>query len=164
MYDLPFRYIWLHTQTPGYLFPNVFAAGGHNELTLWGQATHIFVSKLTIIGSDNGSSPGRRQAFIWTNAVILLIWLLGRNIIQWNINRNPYIRIQQKAFENVVCEMAAILRRPQFVNFTFTEWRYILAIVCLCIQLPRGRMCHFTPFCFGHQVGTKSINCLQWTA
>ena len=39
--------------------------------------THICVSKLTIIGSDNGFSPGRRQAIIWTNAGILSIGLLG---------------------------------------------------------------------------------------
>ena len=43
------------------------------DLTHWGRVTHICVSKLTIIGSDNGLSPGRRQAIIWTNAVILLI-------------------------------------------------------------------------------------------
>ena len=42
-------------------------------LTHWGRVTHICVSKLTIIGSDNGLSPGRRQAIIWTNAGILLI-------------------------------------------------------------------------------------------
>ena len=35
--------------------------------------THIYVSKLTTIGSDNGLSPGRRQAIIWTNDGILLI-------------------------------------------------------------------------------------------
>ena len=35
--------------------------------------THISVGKLTIIGSDNGLSPERRQAIIWTNAGILLI-------------------------------------------------------------------------------------------
>ena len=35
--------------------------------------THICVSKLTSIGSDNGLSPGRRQAIIWTNDGILLI-------------------------------------------------------------------------------------------
>ena len=40
---------------------------------------HIWVGKLTIISSDNGSSPGRRQAIIWTNAVILLIGPLGTN-------------------------------------------------------------------------------------
>ena len=41
--------------------------------------THICVSKLNIIGSDNGLSPGRRQAIIWTNAGILLIGPLGTN-------------------------------------------------------------------------------------
>ena len=41
--------------------------------------THICISKLTIIASDNGLSPGRRQAIIWTNAGILLIRLLGTN-------------------------------------------------------------------------------------
>ena len=34
--------------------------------------THICVSKLTIISSDNGLSPSRHQAIIWTNAIILL--------------------------------------------------------------------------------------------
>ena len=48
-------------------------------LTHWGRVTHICVNKLTIIGSDNGLSPGRRQAIIWTNAGILLIGPLGTN-------------------------------------------------------------------------------------
>ena len=41
--------------------------------------THICVGKLTIIGLDNGLSPGRRQAIIWTNDGILLIGPLGTN-------------------------------------------------------------------------------------
>ena len=41
--------------------------------------THICISKLTIIGSDNGLSPDWHQAIIWTNAEILLIWTLGTN-------------------------------------------------------------------------------------
>ena len=48
-------------------------------LTHWGRVTHICVSKLTIISSDNGLSPDRRQAIIWTNAGILLIGPLGTN-------------------------------------------------------------------------------------
>ena len=40
---------------------------------------HICISKLTIIGLDNGLSPGRRQAIIPTNAGILLIGSLGTN-------------------------------------------------------------------------------------
>ena len=45
----------------------------------WGRVTHIRVSRLTITGSDNCLSPGRRQAIIWTNAEILLIGRLGTN-------------------------------------------------------------------------------------
>ena len=41
--------------------------------------THICISKLTIIGSDNGLSPAWRQAIIWTDAGILLIRPLGTN-------------------------------------------------------------------------------------
>ena len=48
-------------------------------LTHWGRETHICVGKLTIIASDNGLLPGRRQAIIWTNAGILLIGPLGTN-------------------------------------------------------------------------------------
>ena len=52
---------------------------GANKLTHWGRVTHICVSILAIIGSDNGLSPGRRQAIIWSNTGILLIRTLGTN-------------------------------------------------------------------------------------
>ena len=41
--------------------------------------THISVGTNTNIGSDNGLSPSRRQAIIWTNAGILLIGPLATN-------------------------------------------------------------------------------------
>ena len=41
---------------------------------------HIYISKLTIIGSDNGLLPGQRQAIILTNAGILSIGSLGTNL------------------------------------------------------------------------------------
>ena len=43
------------------------------------RVMHICVSKLVIIGSNNGLLPGRLQAIIWTNAGILLIGTLGTN-------------------------------------------------------------------------------------
>ena len=63
------------------------AVGGISErrrfscfsLNHWGWVTHICISKLTVIGSDNGLSPGGRQAIIWTNAGILFVQTLGRN-------------------------------------------------------------------------------------
>ena len=51
-----------------------------NQHTGWGRVTHICVSKLTIIGSDNGFSLDRRQAITWTNAGILLTGPLGTNL------------------------------------------------------------------------------------
>ena len=74
--------------------------------------THICVSK-RIIGSDNGLSPGRRQAIIQTNAGILLIRNVGTDFSEM-LGENSCIFIQENAFENV-CEMAVILPRPQCV-------------------------------------------------
>ena len=48
-------------------------------LTHWSRVTHTYISKVAIIGSDNGLSPGQRQAIIWTNAGILLIGALETN-------------------------------------------------------------------------------------
>ena len=42
-------------------------------LNLLRRVTHICVGYLTIIGSDNGLSPRRHQAIIWTYAGISLI-------------------------------------------------------------------------------------------
>ena len=53
------------------------------ELTHWGRVTHICVGELTIIGSDNGFSSGRRQAIIWTNAGMFLIEPLGTNLVKF---------------------------------------------------------------------------------
>ena len=49
-------------------------------LTHWGRVTHICVNKILIIGSDNGLSPDRHQAIIWTSPGILLIGPLGTNL------------------------------------------------------------------------------------
>ena len=62
-----------------------------------------------IFGSDNGLSPVRHQAIIWTNAGILLIRNLGTNF-------SEILNIQENTFENVVCEMATILYRPKCAN------------------------------------------------
>ena len=57
----------------------------HKTLTHWGWVLHICVSKLTIIGLDNGLSPCRCQAIIWTDAWILLIGVLGTNFSEISI-------------------------------------------------------------------------------
>ena len=45
----------------------------------------------------------------------IINWAL-RNKLQWNFNRYWYIFIQESSFENVICEMASILSRPQCVK------------------------------------------------
>ena len=72
--DVYVGYIYLY-------YPGLFIGSWNSQrdLTHWGWVTHICVSKLTIIGSDNGLSPARRQAITYTNAGILLIWPLGTN-------------------------------------------------------------------------------------
>ena len=51
----------------------------YTHSTHWGRVMHICVGNLIIIGLDNGLSPGRHQAIIWTKAGILLIGPSGTN-------------------------------------------------------------------------------------
>ena len=75
-------------------------------LTHWGRVTHICVSKLTIIGSDNGLAPGRRQAIIWTNARMLLIGPLGTNFGE------VLIEIHKFPFKNMHLKISSAKLRP----------------------------------------------------
>ena len=68
--------------------------------------THICVSKLTIISSDNGLSPGRRQAIIWTNAGILSIEPLGTNFSE------ILIEIHTFSFKKMHLKMSSGKWRP----------------------------------------------------
>ena len=78
----------------------------HGILTHWGRVTHIYVSKTLIIGSDNGLSPGRRQAIIWINAGILLIGLLGTNFTQ------ILIEVYTFSFKKMHLQMSSGIWRP----------------------------------------------------
>ena len=75
-------------------------------LTHWGRVTHICVVKLTIIGSDNGLSPGRRQAIIWTNAWLLLIGPLGTNFTEILIGNQTF------SFKKMHLKMSSAKWRP----------------------------------------------------
>ena len=87
----------------------------HPLLTHLGRVTHICVIKLNLIGSDNGLSPGRCQAIIWTNDGILLIGSLGTNFSDILIEIDTF-SFKKIAFENVLWKMATILSRPQCVK------------------------------------------------
>ena len=112
------------------------------RLTHWGRVTHICVDNLTIIGSDNGLSPGRRQAIIWTNVAILLIEPLGTNFSDILIEIITF-SVKENAFENVVRTLAAILSRPQWVNVVRSDratpwWRHDMETLSPLLYLWEG--------------------------
>ena len=74
-------------------------------LTHWGRVTHICVSKLATIGSDNGLSPDRRQAIIWSNAGILLIRTIGTN------------------FSEILSEIHAFSLKKMHFKMASAKWR-----------------------------------------
>ena len=86
--------LWLHCFVLWKLRWNIMS-------THWGRVTHICVGKLTIIGSDNGLSPERRQTIIWTNAGILLIGPLGTNF------REIVIEIQTFSLKKIRLKMSS---------------------------------------------------------
>ena len=94
------------------------------DLSHWGRM-HICVTKLTIIGSDNGlrawSAPSHYLNKCWNIVNSNL-----RNNLQWTLNRNSYISIQENVFENIVCKMAAILSGPQCINPLTLKCRRLL--------------------------------------
>ena len=108
------------------------------DLINWGRVTHICVSNLTIIGSDNGLSPGRQQAIIWTNAGILLFGPLGTNFSE------ILVGIQTFSFRKMHLEMTFISSRPQWVNWcqlgchtplcTHIKRFYVQNIICKIIS------------------------------
>ena len=89
-------------------------------LTHWGRVTHICVSDLTIIGSDNGLSPGRRQAIIWTNAGLLSIELL-RTYFSENL-----IKIQPFSLKKMHVKMSSAKWRPSCLGLNVLKKAVLL--------------------------------------
>ena len=97
---------------------------GINVLTHWGWVMHICINKPTIIGSDNGLSPGRRQAIIKTNAGILLIPTLGTNFSE------ILIKILTFSFKKMHLKVSSAKWRPFCLSLN--------VIMAFCRQSPWG--------------------------
>ena len=82
----------------------------------WGWVMHICISEPNIIGSDNGLSPGRRQAIIWTNAGILLIGPLGTNFSE------ILIKIITFSFKKMYLKMSSAKRQPFCLGLNVLTW------------------------------------------
>ena len=99
--------------------------------------THIYESKLTSIGSDNGLSPGQHQAVIWTNAGMLLIGPLGTDFSEI-LNQ-----IYAFSFKKMDSKMSSAKWRPFCFGLNVMmyglEWRTIYVVMkvffwCLSIN------------------------------
>ena len=92
-------------------------------LTQWGRVKHICVGKLTIIGSDNGLTPGCYQAINWTNAGKLSIGAPGTNFseISIGIQTFPFKKMHLKmsfAKWRPFCHCLHVLTSKTFVKCT----------------------------------------------
>ena len=86
--------------------------------------THICVSNLNIMGSDNGLLPGWHQGIIWTNAGILLIGPLGRNFGGILIEIDTF-SFQENSFENIVWKWRPFyLSLNVLIMLTEQQWDY----------------------------------------
>ena len=79
---------------------------GKQLLTHWGLVTHICIENLTIIVSDDGLSPNRRQAITWTNDGILSIGPLGTNFC------DILIKIHTFSLKKTHLKTSSAKRRP----------------------------------------------------
>ena len=107
-----------------------------HSLTHWGRVMHICISKLAIISSDNGLSPGRRQAIIWTNAGILLIGSLGTN------------------FSEILIEIQVFSFNKMHLNITSVKWRPF----CLSLNVLLNGLC-WLHLNIDHQDNSCSYRC-----
>ena len=106
-------------------------------LTHWGRVTHISVSKLAIIGSDNVLSPGRRQAIIWPNAGIFIIEPLGTK------------------FSEILIKIYTFSFKKMHLKMSFGKWRPF------CLGLYVLTQCSVTR-AYMHASATWVTISLQW--
>ena len=126
-----YLYIWLlhripHTRNSIMLKLMIFLSLQNKiSLTHWDRVTHICVSKITIIGSDNGLSPGRRQAIILTNDGILLTGPLRTNF------SGIWIQINTFSFARMHLKMSSGKFRPYFLGLNVL---IMISFICLFPQ------------------------------
>ena len=84
-------------------------------LTHWGLVTHVCIHELGhhCLQELLVACSKWKPFIIWPNADLSSVRPLGIKI--WKIF------FQENAFENVMCKMAAILFRPQFINALFVD-------------------------------------------
>ena len=97
---------------------------------------HLCVGKLTIIVSNNGLSPGRRQVIIWTNAGILLVGPLETNFSEIEIE------IMTLLFKKVLLKVSSAKRRSFCLGLNVLNH----GIIIMTKSINKNTMVSITPW------------------
>ena len=104
--------------------------------------TYTCVSKLTIIGRDNGLSPGRHQAIIWTNTQVLSIRSLGTN------------------FSEILSRIQIFSFKKMHLNMSSAKWRqFSLGLNVLTVIWEDGLLTFFTKQATGLDAWPSRVKC-----
>ena len=162
-----------------------YSASFDEGLTQWGRVTHICVGKLTIMGSDNGLSPRRCQAIIWTNAGILLILTLGTNFseissaIHTSSFKKMHLKISSAKWRPFCLGLNVLKQRGERLSYEpfLTYKEFLMLSKCFTVWRWRhenGNILRVTGPLWGESTGhrwiplTKAINaelwCILWCA
>ena len=110
---------------------------------------HLSVSgNLTIIGSDNGLSPSRHQAIIWTNAGILLIVPFGTNFSEISVE------ILTISFRKICLKVSSPKWRPFCLSLNVLKHQSLLGISQCWVTL----ICWWCPW-----LPTPQLPVHQWS-
>ena len=115
--------------------------------------TPICVGNLTISGSDNGFSPGRCQAIVWTNAGILLTRPLGTNFSE------TLIEIHAFSFNKMHIKCRLRKRRPSRLGLNVLKSRVIIGSYVLPRTPSNQIFVRSLKFCFDKDCKT-ALFCL----
>ena len=125
-------------------YPSSFT---QHPLTHWGRVTHIYISKLTIIGTDNGLSPAWLLAIIWTKAGILLIQNIGKIVSE------ILSEIHTFSFKKMHLKMSSVKWRQFCISLNVLK-RWGWGCWMLCVH-------SLVHFCFWKSL-LRLLLCLRW--
>ena len=113
------------------------------QLTHWGPVMHICIGNLIIIGSDNGLSPSRRQAIIWTNVGILLTGPLGTN------------------FSEISIEILIFSFKKMHLKASSAKWQPFCLNLNVLMTITTGHFLHLTDHPFHERLsgGSLGVGC-----
>ena len=126
-------------------------------LTHWGRVTDICIGNLNSIGSDNGLSPGRCQAIIWTNAGILLIRPLG------TLFSGILSKIHTFSFNKMHLKTSSAKLRPFCLSLNVLNQNYRKKEIMLFIWHHTNCLYQWGTFYFHHSlIWSLSVICLSY--